>query len=258
MAIAVGLIAIKGDGRWEDTFFNFAGIMAPIVAVIPTDAFGQACSPSELGVDVRTGDGEWTALLQASIDNNIKTLIITGFVGLAVAAVLSMYAEKSVLAPATVGDPGLRLGLFVTLLLLAVLTGAYLWWDDFSDRAHGWSAALMFVLLAAGIAANAHQRAGKTERRTYLIVYASIVTGMVVSGVIIWLIPDPWEHRILILETVEIAWFAAFWIVQTYELWNEPRLPSDDTSRTPAPSKAPIGEQQGGPQVPVSATVMIS
>ena len=34
----------------------------------------------------------------------------------------------------------------------------------------------------------------------------------------------------------KIAWFAAFWIIQTYELWNEPRLPSSDTPRTPAPA----------------------
>ncbi|MGI9612940.1 MAG: hypothetical protein ACR2QO_08535 [Acidimicrobiales bacterium] len=241
MAIAVSLIVIKGDGRWEDIFFNFAGIMAPIVAVIPTDAFGADCAPSAGGASVRT-DGEWTPLLQASIDNNVTALLITGFAGLIVAAVLAMFVNGSVRAPAIVGAIEQRLGLLVTFGLLVALSAAYRWWDNFSDRAHGWSAVAMFVLLGAGIGANAYQRWRRTTRQRYCRIYTLIVVGMAASAIVIGLLlPDPWEHRILVLEAVEIAWFAGFWIVQTYELWNEPRLPDADIARTPTPAPLPAG-----------------
>ena len=46
---------------------------------------------------------------------------------------------------------------------------------------------------------------------------------MAVVGMIIkWVVPDPWDHRILVLEVVEITLFAAMWIVQSIERWGKP------------------------------------
>lgn len=138
--------------------------------------------------------------LQASIDDNVTALLVTGFAGLLAAAVLAMFVKGSVRAPAVVGVIEQRLGLLVTFGLLLALSAAYRWWDDFSDQAHGLSAVFMFVLLGAGIGANASQRWRRTRRQRYCRLYTLIVVGMAASAVVIGLVPGPWEHRILVLE----------------------------------------------------------
>lgn len=235
MAIGVSLIVIKGDGRWEDIFFNFAGIMAPAVAVIPTASVGT-CWSVEPQTQPRNAAGEWAEWAQANIDNNTKALLIAGFAGLVTGAVLAMVSEKSILGPVRAGVPEMRIGLLVTFGLLVLITAGYLWWDDFSSRAHGLSAVAMFVFLGLGIASNAHQRRERPGRRWFMLAYAAIVAAMAISGLVIGFFPGDWDHRILILETVEIALFAAFWAVQTYEHWNDTGLPpvEVDTARTPA------------------------
>ena len=51
-----------------------------------------------------------------------------------------------------------------------------------------------------------------------LLLRGIAVAMSVAAGIIVkW--PEPWNHRILILEMVEIGLFASMWVVQSVERW---------------------------------------
>jgi hypothetical protein len=60
MAIALALIVIKGSTTWEDATLNAAGMLAPVVAVVPTADVGRCWSvapgPSPVGTDGRLAE----------------------------------------------------------------------------------------------------------------------------------------------------------------------------------------------------------
>ncbi len=68
VAIGVSLIAIKGSTDLEDVLLNLAGVLAPIVAFVPTTPPEGGC-PS-VGVDVRYAE--------LYIDNNVLAYAIGG------------------------------------------------------------------------------------------------------------------------------------------------------------------------------------
>jgi hypothetical protein len=117
MAIGLCLIVIKGSTTWEDATLNAAGMLAPIVAVVPTTDVGECWSqsPGRLPVD---DDGNLAAWVVANIDNNITALLITGIAGLLVAAVIASIATSNVKAVAEVGEVGMRLGLLAAMVFL--------------------------------------------------------------------------------------------------------------------------------------------
>ena len=124
MAIGLCLIVIKGSTTWEDATLNAAGMLAPIVAVVPTTDVGQCWSqsPGRLPVD---DDGNLASWVVANIDNNITALLITGIAGLLVAAVIASVATSNVKAVAEVGDVGMRLGLLAAMVFLLVGAGLF-------------------------------------------------------------------------------------------------------------------------------------
>jgi hypothetical protein len=80
----------------------------------------------------------------------------------------------------------------------------------------------MFAFLALAAAANAWQlRSTGPPRSAYFWIYAAISLGMVLSAVVLFAVRGSWAHWVLALEAVEIALFAAFWLVQTKEHWWE-------------------------------------
>lgn len=220
MAIGLCLIVIKGSTTWEDAMLNAAGMLAPIVAVVPTTDVGVCWSqsPGPLPVD---DDGNLAGWVMANADNNITALLITGIAGLLVAAVIASIATNNVRAIAEVGEPGMRLGLLAAMVFL--LSGGVLFvvWDDFNAQAHGIAAVLMFLFLALAVGGNAWERRNDAGRRTYFWLYASIAAAMLIAPAIMFPLGSSWAHMVLILEATEITLFAIFWLVQTREHWGE-------------------------------------
>ena len=220
MAIGLCLIVIKGSTTWEDATLNAAGMVAPIVAVVPTTDVGQCWSqsPGRLPVDE---DGNLAPWVVANVDNNVTALLITGIAGLLVAAVIASIATNNVKAVAEVGEAGMRLGLLAAMVFL--LTGAVLFavWDDFDTRAHGIAAVAMFLFLALAVGGNAWQRRNDPRPRPYFWLYASIAAAMLLAPAIMFPLASGWDHMVLVLETTEIVLFAVFWLVQTKEHWGE-------------------------------------
>ena len=71
MAIGVCLIVIKGSTPAEDLCLNLAGMLAPIVAVVPTSEERSKCAASTRVALSR----DWVT---ASYRNNVEALLIAG------------------------------------------------------------------------------------------------------------------------------------------------------------------------------------
>ena len=63
----------------------------------------------------------------------------------------------------------------------------------------------------------------RSPRWAYANRYSVIAVGMVASavGIGLWQWVVGWDHAVLWIEGVLIVLFAAFWMIQTQELWDE-------------------------------------
>lgn len=239
MVIGFALIVIKGRGPFEDICLNFAGMFAPVVAIVPTgyvddsrkavDALTEAafrCRPSQplpRAVDGGTpGD-----VILATVDNNFHALLIAGLVGLIVAVVIAVLVNRSVTGALQTVEKGTTFSLVSTGTLLVVGWTLIRYWDDFSTGAHTPAAILMFALLIGAVFGKARQHSSKPTR-TYFRWYVLIGTFMLFGGIAIvllksWLFGD---HTVFALEAWEIGLFATFWIIQTAENWDEEVVPT--------------------------------
>ncbi len=230
MAIGVSLLVIKGSTRREDVLFNIAGILAPVVAVVPTSVVGDCWSlpPSPLPTDDEGQLAEWVL---ANMDNNIQALIVAALAGLLAAGLIAAVFTRNRLATLRSTPPDRVIGLAVTVAVLLGGWGLYRWWDAFPARAHGWAAVLMFVFLAGGIAVNAWERRNAPTHRRYGWLYAAIAVLMIGVGAVMLTVFRDWTYMVLVLEIIETLLFATFWAVQTREHWGHDHLPAVDGSR---------------------------
>ncbi len=84
VAIGVCLIAVKGSRDWEDMLLNVAGILAPVVAFVPTSPPSRSCSSSPFGaVDA-----------EAYLDNNVLAYAIGGIVAIGGAWIIAGVQKK--------------------------------------------------------------------------------------------------------------------------------------------------------------------
>ncbi len=218
LAIGLALLSVKGRSEFEDICLNIAGMLAPIVAVVPTTAVGQ-CWSIEPGPSPTNDTGGFAGWTTANIDNNLHALLIAGIAGLVAAGIIASIKEKSPTAVFTLGARSLRIGFAVSLTFLAlgwILLNAY--GEDFTSRAHGSSAVLMFGFLALAVGSNAQHHKKLNAEQKYVRLYGTICALMVLTAA---LFATSWDHKVLAIEIAEIALFAAFWLVQTYEHWHD-------------------------------------
>jgi hypothetical protein len=207
IALGVSMIAIKGSTDVEDMLLNVAGVLAPIVAFVPTSPPTNDCASTAFTV----GDTE------AFIDNNVLALAIGGGLAILTAVVIALVLGRAKLGPV---DRRSGIGLLLVTVLLAV---GLIWYfgfrDSFLDHAHGGTASVMFLLIGVVIVINARGTPSRLYRTIYIALAAAMVLGVV--GVLIGkLIDSDWRNQILVLEIVEIIPFAVFWGVQTFEHWD--------------------------------------
>jgi hypothetical protein len=230
MAIGLSLVVIKGSTPWEDVFLNVAGMLAPVVALVPIGNPGECWSiepePLPTVKNPVTGALELAPWVERNIENNIEALLWAGAAALVTAAVIAGIAfvvgarrgERLALSDLWKGP---QRGTFFSLLaVLAFLAaGAVLFanWDRFEENAHGLAAYAMFGFLGAAAVVNALE-CRKFGLRWYVRLYGLVAVLMGAAG-LLTLVND-WNHKTLVLEILEIGLFAGFWIVQTRELWH--------------------------------------
>ena len=216
VTMGVCLVALKGNDEAEDVLLNLAGILAPGVAFVPTTAYTSCSSVPPDGADAT-----------ASIENAMQALFVVGAVAAVVALVIARRERRG-------GGPlggwtrvGIALG-------FAATGGGALWFyldrDGFLAGAHNVAAVPMFLAIVAAVWVNARdvQQTIETHpalrpvRNRYVAMYRGIAVSMLATlalAVIGHL--AGWTYALLVVEILLITLFAAFWVIQTRELWNQ-------------------------------------
>jgi hypothetical protein len=214
-AIGTLLIVYKGSRDTEDILLNLAGILAFVVAFVPTSRPVLLCGASALPVGVVTND---------AVIDNVWALVVA----LVSARVASWWMYRRTGTGRTRSPLG-EVATWVQRAVLAVglltLILAPRW---FVANAHGVAAVTMFVSFIVTVLINAFLvgRQGQdtgAHAQTYHRVYQSISLAMavtLVAAVAVHLLLDGFNHAVLVVEVALIAEFGAYWLVQTVELWN--------------------------------------
>ncbi|WP_035936766.1 hypothetical protein [Knoellia aerolata] len=236
VAIGISLVAIVGRRGFEDTALNIAGMLAPVVAFVPTPrgAGGAPCDP----------DGRCSVPPEfvPAVVNNIKSLIALGVAGVALGAYVVLRRRES--SRATRIGLALAAGLFVAFVAWFGLAR-----DSFLDVAHFGAAVPLFALVTGVAYVNARKARARrdhgvnaTGAKTYTAVYgvvAGVMTMTFAVAIVLAVMdqlgwggtPDEW---VLWVEVVLLLSFATFWVTQTFDFWAD-GLP-EDASVTPAPA----------------------
>ncbi|MFW5470778.1 hypothetical protein ACOCJ4_12095 [Knoellia sp. CPCC 206435] len=228
VAIGISLVAIVGRRGFEDTALNIAGMLAPVVAFVPTPrgAGGAPCDP----------DGRCSVPPEfvPAVENNITSLIALGVAGVALGGHVVVRRRKSSRAT--------RIGL---ALAIVVFAGFVLWFglarESFLDVAHFGAATPLFALVTGVAYVNARRARSRRDDaararagKAYAGVYAAVAGVMVVTFLAAIALavmdqlgvgdtPDEW---VLWVEVVLLLSFATFWLAQTFDFWAD-GLPED-------------------------------
>lgn len=217
VAIGACMVVLRGSTDWENIWLNLAGILAPIVAFVPTSGVGSCRSTPVAPRDA-----------SADIANNMVALFVAGGFGLVLAAIVihSARADGSVaprerLLRQTVGV-GLGAGIPV---------GTVLWFgldrSSFDSGAHFSAAVTLFVCIIIVVYLNACYFSGLTRCSPFAVFvkltnrYSMIVRAMVLVpvGMLVYWAFFEWDHLVFGMEAALIILFAIFWGIQTRELW---------------------------------------
>ena len=207
MAIGMSLIAIRGTDD-EELLLNVAGMLAPVVALVPV---------APPGADELPGD------LVDAVKNNVGALFIVGL-----GAILLLWQLPS----RSEADRVKREALFRALLaysVVVVLGGvAFFAWDASKSRLHYVAAVLMFVCLGVVALKNWRRHGEVRFRRVYQLVTIGMAAAAIVIGLYkvlsewdtVAFLPE-WDESVFTLEAIEIALFATLWLFQTVERWGD-------------------------------------
>ncbi|HEX2295718.1 MAG TPA: hypothetical protein VHN37_10460 [Actinomycetota bacterium] len=218
IAIGLALIVIKGRTSFEDVCLNIAGMLAPVVAIVPITGVGKCWSIPPNPLPIQNGKlADWVI---ANVENNFDALLLAGAFGLAIAAVVALFVNRGVRGTIQTVDTGTLVSLAFTAAALAFGWWLIETWSGFYKQVHGLAALFMFVFLTGAVIAKAlSNRDG--ESRTYFVLYAVLAFLMPVGGIAITVLGIGGDHETFVVEAYEIVLFAVFWLIQTWENWDE-------------------------------------
>jgi|GEM_PF-919057 len=223
VTLGVALVALKGRDAVEDMFFNFAGVLAFVVALVPTAQSDTVCSSERGRLDINTS---------AMVSNNVPALLVGTALALFVAYGVARRQGKAtgIVIPKTT-----RVGMALSAVVLVVgVVWYFVWHDNFVRYAHGSTAAAMFVAIWFAVLVNAgwprwalgaiYRFLGVVDLPTqptahhlrYRPWYRGISIFMVAAVAVVLVAGD---HKVFWLEVLEIIPFALFWSLQTLESW---------------------------------------
>jgi hypothetical protein len=228
VAVGFALIVIKGRTGWEDIALTLAGIMAPLVAFVPTtDDKNGVCRPLMKTAGRYREDPAGSFFVHAGSNNNLHALVFAGSVAIGLALIAPIYKAIRGRSLDNYGESfWLTLGLgFVVVVLGWILVST--WWNTLREG-HAIFACAMFGFLAVAALLNAGFGLIGNEphtRKQFALAYLVVGVLMIASGVgfLIWhaQATHPPKHLVLGIEAVEIFFFAAFWAIQTVERWDQ-------------------------------------
>ena len=200
MAVALGLITVRGSTDAEDIALNLAGLFAPIVAVVPVRPTTGCSSVPEPVVAV-----------QASVDNNIRALLVVAAIVVGGVA-LGLVRRRVRTAGSWIG----------WALAAGAVAGFGLWTrvapETIEPAAHYVAAVGVFGGLVVVVLTNARHTPGTRLTRLYIALAAGM--GLAVLLELVHRALPRFGWTLLATETSLVGLFATFWIVQTVELWD--------------------------------------
>ncbi|SDP32541.1 hypothetical protein SAMN04487788_3044 [Microbacterium testaceum StLB037] len=209
-AIALALLALSGRSL-EQGLLDIAAVLALAIAYVPTTVSSGACLDAARCVP---------PAVRPTVANNAVAVASVVLLGVIAAAILArVQSTASAGVAATIG--------VVVVIVAGGATWALIAPEAFLAGAHQIAAVAFFVLIAAAaaVAAWRPRRTGRL-RRGVRIAYATVAVGIVVTLVLLLVGVISGLERagvpvVLVGESVALALFAVFWLVQTVELWNE-------------------------------------
>lgn len=257
VAIGVCMIALKGTTDADDVLLNIGGMLAPVVAIVPTardaeqlDAVNRCRQPdgTSTAEQALTGNCPTVAELAdataANVGNNMLALLVAAAAGLGVSVLFAVWARhrlEKFLAGFAIAS-----GL---VAVVAIFFGAAR--EFFIEVGHYAAAIPMFGCIVAVVVVNAlrHQEGELAdtygERDSLAKVlgalfrspdrYAVVALAMIAAvGIGVPLaLAGTFETAVFWLEASLILLFGAFWIIQTKEQWHGDRPPPARSASRP-------------------------
>ena len=230
IALGVAMIALWGKTAAEDAFFNLAGMLAPVVAFVPTlDA--NSCGISKAVQTAQTQKSLDDALIDAnapSVHNNFVALV-----AVLVGVLLFTLIGGIVRYRTTDTPPSMQalVGFIATWIAAAAAVVffviVYQDADDndsfFNHRLHYVSAIVLFGFVILAVAAAAvKKRIDSGPWTAWEIGYWVLAVVMAGSALVIKLTAGSdgsWydRHSTFVMEAILIGLLAVFWVVQTID-----------------------------------------
>lgn len=212
-AVGACLVIYRGNNDTENVFLDYTGFMAFVVAFVPTGV-DRSCTPSNVP---NTTD------LAALIDNSASVLFLVAFVAIVMGMAVRWLRPN---ADGPLSKYAVRaLGATMTALIVGLVWFLY-WPEAFQRYGHGVAAGALFVGIVAVVGLNAAGFAkrepgtSRMDRNWYLAVLAAMVLSLIAMLVAKGM---GYQHWFFTLEAALILEFAAFWLLQTYELRGDVR-----------------------------------
>ena len=234
-AVGMALIVYRGNSESENFLLNFAGFVAFLIAVIPTQNDPNVPDNDDIGFvgcqDYCTGlDDELTALSMTTIAAALLTVALLAFV---VALIVRRGSGKN---NGETFDPWALLTIEVTGALLVVF--ALLLWlfpETIIEHGHNVAAATFFLAIIVDVWVNAISYARNKRRplsqalihirgRNRYMDIALLMLGVLLVTLLAELFNVPWLS-IFWLEVVLISLFGVYWVYQTMDLRGRPVRP---------------------------------
>lgn len=241
LALSTLFFIYKGRSDTEDAFLTLAGVCTFTAALVPQDppeVFGEHGLPKDYPVP-------------EVILPNVWAVVVALVLGWALA-----FAQYRLTHTSRTRSPGGTLALYILRLVVTVGLIALIFFpDEFVHNAHGAAGVLMLLSFIATVFSAAFAAEPEPEpesesppRRFYPKVYRGIAWVMLVTVVAVValhvVLPNSERYLwILALESLLILEFAAFWVVQSFELWNTP----DPRERVTEVARRWRGEEQTKP-----------
>lgn len=222
---AFSLVAIRGRRGGENALLDLAGMLLPLVAIVPTPIEGTSEAPCP-----RAGRCIPEEFL-AGVEVGVTSLLILGAAGLVFAG-WTLVRERQDAPVAARRGFAAACGIWT---IVAVWFGPTADWGPrelFLDIGHYAAAIPMFALIVTVALINARRSERDIHiariRMSYRPVYRVVAWSMAVvlaGALAYWAVairPDPDAQSSLIfwVEAWLLASFAVFWVAQTAEFWN--------------------------------------
>jgi len=257
LLVGLALVAVKGRPGWENGLLDAAGVLIPLVALVPTPVEDVACAPQ---VECVPPD------LVQGVQLNVGAYLTLGLLAL-VYLWIARVVETGKGRP---WDKDTTRGIVALAAVWALMAGTFLLAQPvFLQFGHYASAIPFFVILIVVVMINARfadgTRAGidwtpPTYRRIYrgiwIVMAASVAVGVVVFAVtrrqnasLPAPMPVPATIPIIfIVEVVLLSAFIVYWALQTAELWGDTVPGTAASADEPQPAGgAPEARPTAGP-----------